>query len=128
MGDAVKQRRRWFWGQWTLLTHKLLPLPNRLRLGILGFSGLWLYFLGMLGLPLAYFGVIKLTGIILPLIVSTMLIWFGMRLYIIGSAMGWKHGVIGCLLSYVTATLNTLVHVIGILKGDPHNFEVIRKE
>ena len=51
-----------------------------------------------------------------------------MRAYIIGTAMGWKQGIIGALLSYVTVTLNTFVHLIGILKGDPHNFEVIRKE
>ena len=128
MGDAVKQRRRWFWGQWTLLSHKMLPLPNRLRLGLLGFSGLWLYFIGMLGLPLQFFGVIKLTGIFFPLLVFSLLVWFAMRAYIIGAAMGWKQGIIGSLLSYVTVTLNTFVHLIGVLKGDPHNFEVIRKE
>lgn len=128
MGDAVKQRRRWFWGQWTLLQQKMLPLPNRLRLGLLGFSGLWLYFIGMLGLPLQFFGVIHLPNSFFPLLVFSLLVWFGMRAYIIGNAMGWKQGVIGSLLSYVTVTLNTFVHLIGILKGDPHNFEVIRKE
>ena len=128
MGDAVKQRRRWFWGQWTLLRDKMLPLPNRLRLGVLGFSGLWLYFIGMLGLPLTYFRIIALPSIFYPLIVSTLFIWLGMRAYIIGTAMGWKQGIIGALLSYVTVTLNTFVHLIGILKGNPHSFEVIRKE
>jgi hypothetical protein len=51
-----------------------------------------------------------------------------MRGYIIGKSMGWKQGVIGALLSYVTVTLNTFVQFIGLLKGDPHNFEVIRKQ
>jgi hypothetical protein len=128
MSDAVKQRRRWFWGQWALLRQKMLPLPNRLRLGLIGFSGLWFYFIGMLGLPLRYWGLIDIPWILLPLIIATLLIWFGMRAYIIGKAMGWKQGIIGSLLSYVTVTLNAFVHLIGLLKGDPHNFEVIRKE
>jgi len=128
LGDAVKQRRRWFWGQWTLMSQKMLPLPSRLRLGILGFSGLWLYFIGMLGLPLQLFGVIHLPGIFLPLLFSTLLIWLGMRAYLIGVAMGWKQGILGSVLSYVTVTLNAFIQLAGVLKGDPHNFEVIRKE
>ncbi len=128
MSDAVKQRRRWFWGQWTLLSQKMLPLGNRLRLGVLGFSGLWLYFIGMLGLPLSYLGVIVLPAPLFPIVVVSLAIWLGMRVYIIGTAMGWKQGLIGALLSYVTVTLNTFVHLVGLLKGDPHNFEVIRKE
>jgi len=128
MDDAVKQRRRWFWGQWTLLSQKMLPLGSRLRLGVLGFSGLWLYFIGMLGVPLSLLGVIKMPGFFFPLVVGSLVIWLAMRAYIIGTAMGWKQGIIGAALSYVTVTLNTFVHLIGLLKGDPHNFEVIRKE
>jgi hypothetical protein len=128
MADAVKQRRRWFWGQWALLRQKMLPLPNRVRLGVLGFSGLWFYFIGMLGLPLRYFGVIDMPGVLFQLIIASLVVWFGMRAYIIGKSMGWKQGIIGSLLSYATVTLNSFVHLIGLLKGDPHNFEVIRKE
>jgi hypothetical protein len=128
MGDAVKQRRRWFWGEWALLRQKMLPLPNRLRLGVVGFSGLWIYFLGMLGVPLMCFGVIVMSRMLVPLFFATVLVWFGMRAYIIGKSMGWKQGIIGSLLSYVTVTLNAFVQLIGLLKGDPHNFEVIRKQ
>ena len=128
LSDAVKQRRRWLWGQWALLRQKMLPLPNRLRLGLIGFSGLWLYFIGMLGLPLLYLGIIDIPSMLSPLIIGTLIIWFGMRAYIIGKFMGWKQGIIGALLSYVTVTLNTFVHLIGLLKGNPHNFEVICKE
>jgi len=128
IGDAVKQRRRWFWGEWALLRQKMLPLPNRLRLGIVGFSGLWLYFLGMLGMPLMCFGVINMIPVLVPLFFATILVWFGMRAYIIGKSMGWKQGIIGASLSYVTVTLNAFVQLIGLLKGDPHSFEVIRKE
>jgi hypothetical protein len=106
----------------------MLPLGNRLRLGVLGFSGLWLYFIGMLGVPLSLLGVITLSTPIFSVMLASLLIWLGMRAYIIGTAMGWKQGIIGALLSYVTVTLNTFVHLIGLLKGDPHNFEVIRKE
>jgi hypothetical protein len=128
MGDAVKQRRRWFWGEWALLRQKMLPLPNRLRLGIIGFSGLWTYFLGMLGIPLMCFGVIVMSPILIPLFLVTVVVWFGMRAYIIGKSMGWKQGIIGASLTYVTVTLNAFVQLIGLLKGDPRSFEVIRKE
>jgi hypothetical protein len=128
MRDAVKQRRRWLWAQWVLLKQKMLPLPSRIRLGVLGFCGLWLYFIGMLGLPLLFLGVFQVTPLLLVLVLSTVLLWFGMRAYIIGSSMGWKHGIIGALVSYVTVALNAALHFIGLLKGDPHSFEVIRKE
>jgi hypothetical protein len=42
--------------------------------------------------------------------------------------MGWKHGIAGALASYLTVTLNFFIHLIGLFKGDPRNFEVIRKE
>jgi len=128
MGDAVKQRRRWFWGQVAILNQKMLPLPNRLRLTVIGFSGLWLYSIGILGLPLYYLGVISLPGILLPLTIVSLTIWLGMRGYIIGKAMGWKHGIAGALASYLTVTMNFFIHIIGLFKGDPRNFEVIRKE
>ncbi|HYA77624.1 MAG TPA: glycosyltransferase family 2 protein [Verrucomicrobiae bacterium] len=128
LGDAVKQRRRWFWGQVAILNQKMLPLSNRLRLTVIGFSGLWLYSIGMLGLPLYYLGGISLPGIILPLTISALVIWFGMRAYIIGESMGWKHGIAGASASYLTVTLNFFIHIVGLFKGDPRNFEVIRKE
>lgn len=128
MGDAVKQRRRWFWGQWDLIRQKMLPLPNRLRLGVISFSGLFLYFIGMLGLPLLYFGAVDMPPILVLFFIASLIIWFGMRAYIIGRSMGWKQGILGSVLSYVTVTLNAFIQLIGLLKGDPHNFEVIRKE
>lgn len=33
----------------------------------------------------------------------------------------------GALLSFVTVTLNFAYHVVGLIKGDPRRFEVIRK-
>jgi len=126
--DAVKQRRRWLWGQIRILNQKLLPLPNRLRLALVGFSGLCLYSIATIGLPLDYLRVIQIPSLLFPLTFVALLIWFGIRAYIIGTSMGWKQGIIGAAASYITVTLNFFVHLIGLLLGDPRNFEVIRKE
>ena len=95
LGDAVKQRRRWLWGQLRLLNEKMLPLPNRVRLAAIGFSGLWLYSIATIGLPLHYLGLMSIPGILLPLTFVTLIVWFGIRAYVIGKSMGWKHGILG---------------------------------
>jgi hypothetical protein len=126
--DAITQRRRWLWGELGIMRYKLLPLRNRLRLGLIGYSGLWLYALSTVGLPLRYMGLVNIPEVILPFTWATLLLWFGIRGYTIGKNMGWKHAVVGILASYVTVTLNFTVQVIGLVKGDPKKFEVIRKE
>jgi hypothetical protein len=126
--DAITQRRRWLWGQLRIMRYKLLPLRNRLRLGLIGYSGLWLYALSTVGLPLRYMGLVNIPDVILPFTWATLLLWFGIRGYTIGKNMGWKHAIVGILASYVTVTLNFTVQVIGLVKGDPKKFEVIRKE
>jgi hypothetical protein len=126
--DAITQRRRWLWGQLRILRYKLLPFRNRLRLGLIGYSGLWLYALSTLGLPLRYLGLVHIPEAILPFTWITLLLWFGIRGYTIGKNMGWKHAIVGILASYVTVTLNFTVQMVGLLKGDPKKFEVIRKE
>jgi len=126
--DAIVQRRRWLWGQLRILRFKLLPLRNRLRLGLIGYSGLWLYALSTLGLPLRYLGLVHIPEVILPFTWISLLLWFGIRGYAIGKNMGWKHAIAGILGSYVTVTLNFAVQIIGLIKGDPKKFEVIRKE
>jgi hypothetical protein len=126
--DAVVQRRRWMWGQLRILRYKLLPLKNRLRIGVFGYSGLWLYALSTLGVPLKYLGIINIPNVVLPFTYATLILWFAIRGYTIGKIMGWKHAVAGILASYVTVTLNFALQVIGFIKGDPKKFEVIRKE
>ena len=126
--DAITQRRRWLWGQLRIMRFKLLPRRNRLRLGVIGYSGLWLYALSTLGVPLRYLGLVNIPDVILPFTWVTLLLWFGIRGYTIGRNMGWKHAIMGILASYVTVTLNFTVQVIGLIKGDPKKFEVIRKE
>lgn len=126
--DAIKQRRRWVWGEIRIINKKMLPLPNRLRLGFIGFSGVWLYSIAMLGLPLYYLGIFSIPTVLLPLTFISFAIWFGMRAYAIGKCMGWKHGLAGALASYLTVTLNFITQLAGLLEGDPRNFEVIRKE
>jgi len=126
--DAVVQRRRWMWGQLRILRYKLLPLKNRLRIGIFGYSGLWLYALSTLGVPLKYLGLINIPEVILPFTYATLILWFAIRGYTIGKIMGWKHAIVGILASYVTVTLNFALQIISFIKGDPKKFEVIRKE
>jgi hypothetical protein len=128
VSDAIKQRRRWVWGELTILSKKMLPLSNRLRLGLVGFSGLWLYSISILGLPLNSLGVFTIPAVLIPFAYASFALWFGMRAYVIGSYMGWKHGIAGALASYVTVTLNFIIQLIGLAKGDPKKFEVIRKE
>ena len=126
--DAIKQRRRWLWGQVTILSQKMLPLPNRLRLSIIGFSGLWLFSLGTIGLPLYYLGIVHIPAELLPLTFISLGVWLATRAYTIGVCMGWKHALAGTATSYITVALNFITHVIGLLKGNPRKFEVIRKE
>jgi hypothetical protein len=126
--DAVVQRRRWMWGQLRILKYKLLPLRNRLRLAVFGYSGLWLYTLSTLGVPLKYMGLVNIPDIVLPFTWLTLLLWFGIRAFTIGKIMGWKHAIAGVLASYITVTLNFALQIISLVKGDPKKFEVIRKE
>jgi hypothetical protein len=42
--------------------------------------------------------------------------------------MGWKHAIAGTAASYITVTMNFIINLIGLAKGDPKKFEVIRKE
>lgn len=127
-GDAIKQRRRWLWGQISILRLKMLPFPNRLRLSIIGFSGLWLFSIGTIGLPLYYLGVINIPAELMPIMFLSLSVWLATRAYTIGVCMGWKHALAGIATSYLTVGLNFVTHFIGLLKGDPKKFEVIRKE
>lgn len=126
--DAIKQRRRWVWGELRILNQKMLPLPNRLRLGFVGFSGLWLYSVAMLGVPLNLLHVFTIPALLLIPTYGAFVLWFAMRAYVIGAAMGWKHGIAGAAASYITVTLNFITHLTGLVMGDPKKFEVIRKD
>lgn len=125
--DAIRQRRRWIWGHIRIVKDRLLPNHNCARLALVESSGLLIYFVSTLGIPLHYLGIIKIPSELLPLTWTTLLLWFAMRGYSIGHLMGWKHGILGMLSSYITVTLNFLAHVIGIIMGDPKRFEVIKK-
>lgn len=127
-GDAIKQRRRWLWGQISIFRLKMLPLSNRLRLSIIGFSGLWLFSIGTIGLPLYYLRVINIPAVLMPFMYLSFGVWLVTRAYTIGVCMGWKHALAGTAASYLTVFLNFITHLVGLLKGDPKKFEVIRKE
>jgi len=126
--DTIRQRRRWVWGDLRILSQKMLPLNNRLRLSIIGFSGMWLYSFAMLGLPLNFFGFVSVPAVLVPFCYLSLAVWLGSRAYLIGEHLGWKHALLGALTSYITVTLSFATLVIGFLKGDPKKFEVIKKE
>jgi hypothetical protein len=127
VSDAVKQRRRWIWGHIRIMKDKLLPLSNRVRIALIWMFGLATYLFSTIGIPLHYAGIIHIPKGLLPLTWLTLLLWFLVRGYSIGKIMGLKHSLIGMCLSYITVTLNFLYHVVGIVKGDPKKFEVIKK-
>jgi len=125
--DGVKQRRRWIWGHINILRYKLIPRNSRIRLALAEFTGLAIYFIATFGTMLHSATLIVIPKQFQSATWTSLLVWLGLRGYIIGKSMGWKHGVFGALASYVTVTLNFLVHLIGFLKGDPKRFEVIEK-
>ena len=111
-----------------MVRYRLLPRGSVLRLVFIEFSGLLIYFISTFGTPLHYIGLVTIPSAFLPYTQLALALWFGFRAYTIGKLMGWKHGLLGALASYITVTLNFIVHAIGILKGDPKRFEVIKKK
>jgi len=75
---------------------------------------------------LAPLGVVHVPPQIAALGWVTLGLWFGFRGYCVGRVMGIKHGLRAALLSFPTVTANFLYHVIGLVKGDPKKFEVIK--
>jgi len=126
-GDAVTQRRRWLWGHIRILRYKLLPRANGIRIVAAELSGMLVYTVSTFGIPLPLLGIIYVPQTIIPLLWATLLIWLLIRFYGVGKLMGWKHGLAAVLTSYITVTLNFVVHLIGLVKGDPKRFEVIKK-
>jgi len=125
--DAITQRRRWEWGHLRIVRYGLLPLRNRLRVGFYESVGMFVYAGATIGLLLRILGVIGYASSIALLTYTTLVLWFGVRGYAVGRVKGVKHGIAAMLASYVTVTLNFLVHLIGLIKGDPKKFEVIVK-
>jgi len=126
-GDAVKQRRRWEWGHIRVVKAGLLPLGSRLRLIFQWSMGMCVYVIATLGVPLRLLGLISYGADVALVTNSTLVLWFAVRGYSVGIVKGFKHALAAMLTSYLTVTLNFLVHVIGLLQGDPKTFEVIAK-
>jgi len=125
--DAIKQRRRWTWGHIAILKQNYLPLSNRIRILAADFLGIWIFLAAMLGVPLFHLGLLTVPGYLYPVLVMNLFLWLGLRGYSVWQLMGWKHAIFAVLTSYITVTLNFLVHIIGLLQGEPNKFEVIRK-
>jgi hypothetical protein len=125
--DAIRQRRRWIWGHINLLRNKMLPMKSLILVTFAEFTGLSVYLIATILGILAPLGFVKIKDIWQVLAYISLGLWFSFRGYSIGRVMGIKHGIRGGLLSFVTVTLNFIYHVIGLIKGDPRRFEVIKK-
>ena len=125
--DAITQRRRWEWGHLRIVRYGLLPFRNRLRVGFYESVGMFVYAGATIGLLLRLLGVIAYPDSLALLTYTTLILWFGVRGYSVGRVKGVKHAIAAMAASYVTVTLNFLVHLIGLVKGDPKKFEVIAK-
>jgi hypothetical protein len=125
--DMVRQRRRWLWGHIRLIRQGLLPKGNLAVIAFAEASGLVTYAIATTLGVLAPLGFVHVPPLFAALGWVTLGLWFGFRGYCVGRVMGLKHGLRAALLSFPTVTANFLYHVIGLIKGDPKRFEVIRK-
>jgi hypothetical protein len=125
--DMVRQRRRWLWGHIRLIRQGLLPKTNLAVIAFAEASGLVVYAIATILGVLAPLGVVHVPREIATLGWVTLGLWFGFRGYCVGRVMGIKHGLRAALLSFPTVTANFLYHMIGLAKGDPKKFEVIKK-
>jgi len=127
-GDAVRQRRRWLWGNFNIVYIKrMLPVSHALRFLFIHTCAFVFYPFSQIGIILWLLGLLKLAPPLDMLAFSAMVSWYLLRFLSIGHVMGWKHGLIGCLLTKVTTFLNFIVITIGLLQGDPRRFDVIKK-
>jgi hypothetical protein len=125
--DMVRQRRRWLWGHIHLIRQGLLPKSNLAVIAFAEASGLVTYAAATTLGILAPLGVVHVPPYFAALGWVTLGLWFGFRGFCVGCVMGLKHGLRAALLSFPTVTVNFAYHVIGLLKGDPKRFDVIRK-
>ncbi|MEM2233738.1 MAG: glycosyltransferase family 2 protein [Nitrososphaerota archaeon] len=127
VSDAVKQRRRWLWGHIRLIRNRMLPASSLVTIAIAESIGLLVYATATAGAVLVPLGVIQLPSHSLILSYISLALWHGFRGFCVGRVMGLMQGLRAAVLSFVTVTLNFAYHIIGLVKGDPRRFEVIKK-
>ncbi|MEM2068392.1 MAG: glycosyltransferase family 2 protein [Nitrososphaerota archaeon] len=125
--DTITQRRRWLWGHIRIIKNRMLSAKSLVTIGIAESIGLITYAVATAGAILVPLGVIQLPPHSLALSYASLAMWFAMRGYNTGRVMGIIQGARAALLSYITVTLNFAYHIIGLLKGDPKRFDVIKK-
>jgi hypothetical protein len=125
--EMVTQRRRWLWGHINLIKNRMLPASSLVTIAIAESVGLLVYSGATASAILVPLGLISLPFHLAVLSYISLALWFGFRGYCVGRVMGLKHGIRSAVLSFVTVTLNFAYHVIGLIKGDPKRFDVIRK-
>ncbi|MEM3824256.1 MAG: glycosyltransferase family 2 protein [Candidatus Bathyarchaeia archaeon] len=125
--DAVKQRRRWLWGNFNIVYIKrMLPFSHAIRFIFIHFF-LFLYPIAKIGLLLELFNFIRLSFAEQILTSVAFVAWYAVRLYSVRQVMGWIHGIVATFVTNITTFLNFVVCAIGIIKGDPKHFDVIKK-
>lgn len=125
--DAVKQRRRWLWGNFNIVyVKRMLPLSHAIRFVFVHFL-LFLYPVAKFGLILQLFNFLKLSFVEQILTSVAFVTWYVIRVYSVKHIMGWLHALVAGIVTNITTFLNFVVCVMGILKGDPKKFEVIQK-
>lgn len=126
--DAIKQRRRWLWGNFNIVYIKrMLPVSHALRFVFAHLCAFLFYPFSQIGLALSLLGLLHLSWWEAILCTTAMTLWYALRFWSIGNVMGWKHGLIGAAVTKITTALNFIVIFTGVLQGDPKKFEVIRK-
>jgi hypothetical protein len=126
--DAVRQRRRWIWGNFNIVYIKrMLPISHAARFLFVHLCAFLFYPFAQIGTILWLLGILRLQPPLSMLAFTAMASWYFLRFWSISHVMGWKHGLIGALLTKVTTFLNFIIITIGVLQGDPKKFEVIKK-
>ncbi len=126
--DAIKQRRRWLWGNFNIVYIKrMLPISHTLRFLFTHLCAFVFYPFAQLGFIASLSGIMRLTWIEAVFALILFIGWYGLRFYSITKVMGLKHGLIGTLVTKITTFLNFAILSIGALQGDPKRFEVIKK-
>ncbi|MBN1682494.1 hypothetical protein JW865_02955 [Candidatus Bathyarchaeota archaeon] len=128
LSDAIKQRRRWLWGNFNIVYIKrLLPFNHVIRFLLCHVCAFILYPISLTSPLLIWLNIIQLSSLESLMGIIGFISWYLLRFVSLVYIMGFKHGIFGTITSKLTSALNFFVMIIGIFQGDPKKFEVIKK-
>jgi cellulose synthase/poly-beta-1,6-N-acetylglucosamine synthase-like glycosyltransferase len=119
--DFLRQRRRWLWGNLRAVHQGLIPWSAQVKVMFFWAFGLVAYPIATAGILLGVQGLGLLTTASLVLWLLT---WGISALFIRRSIVD---ALVGCIVSFPSATVNFFVTLFVLLLGPPRNFEVIAK-